>query len=660
MTEKASGKFAWAPTPEMIANSRLTAYMQAHGLRDYEMLLQKSDEDPAWYWDSVIKYCDIRYFKPYEKVLDLSGGKPWARWCVGGTTNVVLNCLDKYVGTPTMQQEAVVWEGEDGTIRRWDYAALYAEVNRIAAGLRSLGLGKGDAVGLYLPMLPESIAALLAVAKIGAIILPLFSGFAPNAVAVRMNDGGAKALITADGTLRRGQLVNMKAVVDEAAQDIPTLQHVIVIRNRELPVTWQAGRDHWFHELAPGHQGDEPTEPMLDDEPLMVAFTSGTTGRAKGTVHSHWGMPTKVAFDFGVMMEFSPGDRLLWISDMGWIVGPLLGIMTTMLGGTIVLAEGGPDYPEQGRIWRLVQDHRVNMLGIAPTVVRTLMRYGADKITPYDLSSLKLAVSTGEPWNPDSWNWFFEHVCKRKVPIINISGGTETVSAVLTNTLIHPMKPCSFATATPACGADIVDAQGHSVGPGQVGELVFRTPFISLTRGLWNDRERYLDTYWSKIPDMWVHGDWAQRDEDGLLYILGRSDDAFNVAGKRTGPAEVEALLMETGRVAEAAVVGVPDEIKGEAVVCVCVPAAGVIPGAELDALLSKAVMDGMGKPYKPREIIYVRDLPKTRSMKIMRRVVKAVYTGGNPGDLAGLVNPEALPEIAKAMQAAKGKAGRA
>ena len=638
--------YAWQPTPEQIAQTRLMAFMKENGIADYDTLLERSNADPAWFWDTLLKRTEIQAFEPYTQVLDLSRGKPWARWCVGGTTNVVLNCLDRYVGTPVMEQEAVVWEGEDGAIRRWTYARLNDTVSQLAEGLRSLGLGKGDMIGLYVPMLPESVAAFHAIAKIGGIVMPLFSGFGANALAVRMNDAGCKAVITVDGTLRRGQAVNLKQVLDQAAGDVPTLEHVIVIRNRDMPVTMQPGRDHWAHDLMEGKPTTSRTEPMQDDEPLMVVFTSGTTGKAKGTVHSHWGFMGVIARDLGMIMEFSPGDRLLWISDMGWVVGPLVSVSSLMFQATAVLVEGGPDYPGEDRVWRLIEDHKVTVMGIAPTIVRSLMRYGADKPARHDLSTLRMAVSTGEPWNPDSWTWFHQHILGGDKPIMNISGGTETGASIVTNTLIHPMNPCTFAGPAPGTGADVVDPQGNSVSRGQVGELVVRTPFISLTRSLWQDDERYMETYWNKIPDMWVHGDWAMIDEDGFWYILGRSDDAFNVAGKRTGPSEVEALVMAAGGLAEAAVVGVPDDIKGEAVVCVCVPAPGVTPDAALDEKLSKAVMDGLGKPYKPREIIYVHDLPKTRSMKVMRRVVKAVYMDKDPGDMAALVNPEAVEDL--------------
>jgi len=507
-------------------------------------------------------------------------------------------------------------------------------------------------ISLYAPFLPESVAALLAIAKIGAVVMPLFSGFGVSAVVGRMNDAGAVGVVTVDGTLRRGNRVRLKPVIDEAAALVPTLRKVIVINNLGEDTPMSEGRDHWWHELRENQPEESHTEEVEAEHPLLLVYTSGTTGKSKGCILTHVGFPAKIALDVHLVMDFKPGDRLMWMSDMGWVVGPIMAMGATSLAGTMVIAEGGPDYPEPGRMWRLAQDHRVTFLGVAPTIIRTLMRYGVEEVDKYDLSSVRIAVSTGEPWNPDAWLWFFNQVGKGKVPLHNYTGGTEVGGGILSTTLVHPMKPGSFAGPMPGTGADIVDGEGRSVGPGELGELVMRQPSIGNTAGLWNDPDgsRFMDAYWNKIPGVWVQGDFAYRDEDGFWYVTGRSDDVFNVAGKRTGPSEVESLLLDTGRIAQAAVVGLPDAVKGSAVVCVVVPGADQAPGPELAAVLSEAVVTGLGKPFRPRDILFVSDLPKTRNMKTMRRVVRAVYTGEPMGDLASLVNPEVVEELKTAV----------
>jgi acetyl-CoA synthetase len=655
MENEAMREIAWRPDEEAAAASNMRAFMHAQGIGEFDELARRSVEEPEWFWDALIRHSGIRFYRPYDAVMDTSGGMPWTKWCVGGTSNVVLNCLDKHMDGPVRDREAVVWEGEDGRVRPWTYAELHGETCRFAEALRGLGFGRGDVIALYVPFLPESVAALLAIAKIGAIMLPLFSGYGTTAVVDRMNDAGAVGVVTVDGTMRRGNLVQLKPVIDEAAASLPALRHVAVIRSAGPEVRMQPGRDHWWHDLVAGPEPESRTEEMDADAPLIIAYTSGTTGKAKGTVLTHCGMLTKIALDIGLCMDFKPGERIMWMSDMGWVVGPLLTLCATSMQGTMVIAEGGPDYPEKGRMWKLAQAHRVSFMGVAPTIVRTMMRYGVEEVQKYDLSSLRVTTSTGETWNPDSWLWFFQHVCKGRVPLHNYVGGTEISGGILCTTAIHPIKPCSFAVSIPGMAADVVDGRGEPLPPGQMGELVLRAPSIGLTRGLWRDSgQRYLDAYWNKIPGLWVQGDFAYRDEDGFWFVPGRSDDAFNVAGKRVGPSEVESLLLATGRVAEAAVVGVPDEIKGQAVVCVCVPAAGVEADAALDGVLSRAVVDGMGKPFAPREILYVSDLPKTRNMKVMRRVVRAVYSGLPPGDLAALLNPESVRELEQALSAAR------
>ena len=643
-------RFVWVPSEEIKSASRLGVFLRRHDLTDYAALHLRAARDPEWFWNAVIEFFAIKFAVPYDQVLDLSAGIPWAKWCVGGKTNLVLNCLDAHMGTPTRDLTAIVWEGEDGATRSWTYAELNAATCALAGGLRELGVGRGEVVALYMPMIPEAAAAFLAIVKIGAIVLPMFSGFGASAAAERLDSSGAAAVVTVDGTHRRGRPVALKSVIDEALAEVPTVRHVVVLDLLGLDIDMKAGRDIRWRDIAMGTPETVPTEIMDAEDPVMLMYTSGTTGRPKGTVHTHCGVLVKNALDMGLCIDLGAEDRLLWMSDMGWVVGPKIVISTTLMGGTMILADGAPDYPEPDRLWRLAADHGATMLGIAATVVRTMMQYGVERVQGHDLSRLRLTLSVGEPWNAEAWLWFFEHVCGSRIPILNYSGGTEIGGAILSGTLHDPLKPCAFGGGVPGHGVAVLDENGNDIAPGEVGELALRQPSIGLTRGLWHDPERYVETYWSRFDDTWVHGDWASIDEDGLWYIHGRSDDTIKIAGKRTGPAEIEAILIESGDAIEAAAVGVPDPIKGERVVCVCVPS-GV--DASIDRL-EEAVVHGLGRPFRPSDIVFVSQLPKTRNQKIMRRLVRAVFTGDAPGDLSSLVNPEALEELRRVVDQEK------
>jgi acetyl-CoA synthetase len=634
----------WQPPAELVAASNLKGFLGETGVADYEALLARAEREPAWFWGALLQR--LRFYRPYDRLLDDSRGAPFARWCVGGTTNIVLNCLDRHRDTPTWRREAVLWESESGATLRWTYAELDAEVSRLAASLETLGCAQGDVIGLYLPNIPQAIAAFLACAKIGAVAMPLFSGFGAAALRDRLEVSGAVALITADGSIRRGTCMPMKAVADEAATTLPALRHMIVVRQLGIEVTWVAGRDHCYHELVAGASEDHPTRVLPADAPLMLMYTSGTTGKPKGTIHTHVGFAAKMLLDLCLLMDLKPTDRLLWMSDMGWLVGPLVAVGVPLAGAAVVLADGGPDYPDRGRLWRLVEQYRVSFLGLAPTTARSFIGQGGGGIEHHDLSSLRICASTGEVWTPEAWHWTFDHVCQRRVPLLNYSGGTEVGGGILCGTVMHPIKPCALSRAIPGMGAAVVDDHGHEVGPGVVGELVLRKPSIGLTRSLWNDDERYLESYWNALPGLWRHGDWAMVDADGYWYVLGRSDDTLKIAGKRTGPSEIEALLAATGHVLESAVVGLPDAVKGQAVCCVVKLMPRVMLTESVRAELSQAVVDGLGPPFRPKLFIAVDDLPKTRNMKVMRRVVRAACLGEDAGDLSSLVNPEAVAAL--------------
>jgi acetyl-CoA synthetase len=564
--------------------------------------------------------------------------------------NIVHNCLEKWAGTPTAHRHAVRWEGEEGTVRALTYAELLKEVNRAAGGLRALGIGRGDRVALFMPMCPELVAAFFAVIKAGGIVLPLFSGYGADAVITRLQDAGAKALITADGFWRRGQPVKLKEIADVSVAAVPSVEHVIVARRIGADIAMRS-QDVWWTDLVAGQSDSSATENTGADEPMMIIYTSGTTGRPKGAVHSHCGFPIKTAQDMLHCFDVQDGDTMYWVSDMGWMMGPWEVLGMTLLGGTMVLYDGALDFPAPDRLWSLVERHRVNVLGVSPTLIRALMRHGEAPVRSHNLGSLRILGSTGEPWNPEPWKWFFDVVGRGRLPIINYSGGTEVSGGLVGGNVLTPLKPAAFAGPPPGIAADVVDDQGRPVR-NQVGELIVRAPWIGMTRGFWNDDERYVQTYWSRFPDVWVHGDWAAIDDDGLWYILGRSDDTIKVAGKRLGPAEVESVLVDDPAVLEAAAIGVPDEMKGQALVCFCVLRPGHTATADLTARLTSLVVDRLGKPLKPRAIEFVRDLPKTRNAKVMRRVIRSAYLGEDPGDVSSLENPQAVDEIRLARRA--------
>jgi acetyl-CoA synthetase len=644
------GEIVWRPAKELVDNSRLMGLIRELGASDYEDLNAKALEHPAWFWDGLLGYLGCRFYRPYDKVMDTSRGLPWTRWCVGGTTNAYLNCIEKHKGTPTWDRPYLEWEGEDGRTRTLSYAEFDHEAGRLAAALRALGVKRGDVVGLFLPMIPEVFVAFFACAKIGAVNMPLFSGFGPAPIAERINEAKARLVITADGTWRRGQAAAMKAVLDEAAAKTPSLEAVIVVEHMagEVALEMRPGRDHPWGELVAAQNAAPETEELPAEAPLTLAFTSGTTGKPKGIIQTHVGFVTKIALDIPLMTDFTDRDCFFWLSDFGWMVGALQAVAPSFMGGRLVVAEGAPDYPEPDRFWRLIEAYGVTHFGIAPTAARGVMRYGPEPVEKHDLGSLKVMIIAGEPATPDAWHWLFEVVGGKRLPIINVTGGTEIGCSIATGTILHPLKPCAFNGPSLGSGAAVFDDRGQPVRRGEVGELVLRAPSIALTKGFWGEggEARYLETYWQDFPDVWRHGDFACIDEDGFWYLLGRSDDTIKVAGKRIGPPEIEALVMATGKVADVAAIGLPDAARGSAIGLIAVPAADVDADEQLRDDLVAAVIAGMGRSYRPREVHFVAELPKTRSMKVMRRVIRSVLLDEPAGDLSALVNPRSMDHL--------------
>jgi acetyl-CoA synthetase len=651
---RAEAEPAWLPSEPYRDRSRLLAVMTRHGVESVSKWRAWAASDIGRYWDTVVRDLSLEFAKPYSAPVDLSRGLPWPDWFVGAEFNYVHNALDRHARGPLRDRAALIWEGDDGARREISFGELLSETNRLANALASLGVRKGDVVGIFLPMLPETVVTVLACGKIGAIYTPLFSGFGAEAVASRLRDCDAKVLITADGSFRRGSAVPMKTVADQAVAASPTIERVIVFRRTGGDVPFDPRRDVWWHDAVAAVTAEFATLSTLASDPYMIIYTSGTTGRPKGALHVHSGFPIKAAHDLAYCFDLHEDDVLFWYTDLGWMMGPWAIGGGLMLGATLMLFEGTPDYPNPDRLWQIVEDHRVTVLGIAPTAIRALLTKGDEWPARHDLSSLRVLGSTGETWNPDPWRWYFEKIGGSRCPIINYSGGTETGGGIVGCDSISPIAPCSFTGPVVGMDADVVDDAGRPVR-GSVGELIVRQPWVGMTSGFWRDNERYLETYWSRFPETWVHGDWAEIDEEGFWFIRGRSDDTLKVAGKRVGPAEVESAAVATGIVQEAAAIGVPDEIKGECVVVLCVPAGSVEVTDALADEVKRSIGRHLGSALRPERVHFVAELPRTRNAKIMRRVIRAAYLGLPAGDTTALENPHAVDQVAALGRANQG-----
>ncbi len=616
----------WRPDEQTLEHANVVRLMRRHGFATYRELVARSIEEPEWFWAAAVEDLRLEFFEPWEQVVDLSRGPEWATWFLGGKLNIAWNCVHRW----RSDRPAAVFCGEDGDRRSLTYAELSDAVTRLAERLVELGVEPGDRVAIYLPMSPEAAIASHACAHVGAVQMPVFSGFAAPAVAGRLVDSEARVAITARTSLRRGREVPMLEILEEARQEAPALEHVIVAP--------------WDEELA-GCPGTLAPLAVDSEHPYLLTYTSGTTGKPKGVLHVHGGLLVSITREAAYLADVHAGDVVHFVTDMGWIMGPWTVIGGGALGATIVFAEGAPDWPPD-RLWRLIEEERVTMLGCSPTLIRALIPHGDPEA---DLSSLRTIVTTGEPWNPDPYRWLFERVGGGRCPIVNVTGGTEVGAVFLGSSPAEPIKGCSVGGPTPGMAMDVVDGEGRSlVGTDEVGELVCRKPFPGMTRGFWRDPERYLETYWRRFPGVWTHGDWASVDEDGYWFLHGRSDDTLNIAGKRIGPAELESAAVAHPAVAEAAAVGVPHEVKGEVAWVFCV----LVPGASAEEEEVRAlVAEELGKAFAPERVVFVASLPKTRSAKIVRRAVRATVLGQDPGDMSSVENPDALESIASAVR---------
>lgn len=641
----------WKPGRDYVEGSNVKGFMDQWGIRSYKDLYQKSIDDIKWFWPAAMDYLGVQWHRRYDTVLDLDGSRSFerARWFIGGRLSIAHNCLDRHAADPRARNRvAFIWETEDGSKEKWTYLDLYVAANQCANGLRSIGVKKGVTVGFYMPMIPELIVAFWACMKLGAPLIPVFSGFGAKPLAVRLADANAKVLLTADVGFYKQRPIALKATCDVAATQVATLKHIVVVKRQEdSEISWQDGRDIWWHELVP-KQSTRFKTAVLDAEDLaMILYSSGTTGKPKGTLHRVGGVFAQVVKELGFHFDVKPDSRFYWITNIGWMMGPWEIMGVQHFGGCYVIYEGNPFYPNHERVLDMVMRYRLTHLGLSPTFSRSLKTKGDEWIESYDLSSLRFLGSTGEPFDAESYMWVFKNIGQGRVPIINISGGTEMCGCLVSPSPLTPLKACSVGMPGLGMAIGIADDNGNLVDVGK-GHLVLLKPAPSLTRGFLGDWQRYIETYfsWEQNPRVWYHGDYIKRDEQGQLTLHGRSDDTINVAGVRTGAGEIESALMDHEAVRESAVIGVPDKLKGSDIVCFVILKDGYDPSDDLKAEVAQHVTKVMGKNLRPRAVEIVPDLPRTRSMKIVRKVIRKKYMGEHPGDLASVENPEVLDYI--------------
>jgi acetyl-CoA synthetase len=633
-------KDVWHPTAAVVENAQVTHLASRLGVDSFDALYEMSLRNPEAYWREVNRFCGVRWSRDYQQYCDVSRGTPFPSWFVGGELNWVDTILDN---TEAAGRPAVIAEREGGSARRVTYSELRDEVRSVAAGLLSIGMKRGDRIGLLMENGIEATVSLLAISYIGAITVPLFSGFGADAITSRLYSCSARGLIATSGFQRRGSFVDVRATVDAVRAKLPELSIVVIKRSPEdtAPPHADASYIPWEDLRRPPAEAP-PSARMSPNDPFMVIFTSGTTGKPKGAVHVHGGFPIKIAHDAAVHFDVDAEAVFCWPADIGWIAGALVLCSALLRGATLVCYDGAPDFPDWSRMANLVERYRVTHFGSSPTLIRGFASHEVSS-TAADLSSLRLLITAGETIAPEHFIWFQRHFGRGTCPLINYTGGTEVSGALLSSVVVKPIVPAGFNGRSPGVAVEVVDSDGTPV-TGVVGELAVLAPFVGMTAAFWQDEERYLDTYWRTVPGMWIHGDLAIKDQTGNFFLLGRSDDTIKVAGKRVGPAEVEEILVEIPGVREAAVIGATDPVKGQAIVAFIACDEGTEGMVGRTAVAR--VQERFGKPFAPRAVYVVPQLPKTRSLKIMRRVIRSIYSGSPAGDLSSLVNPESIGEI--------------
>ena len=626
----------WEAPDSIKKKSKLTQFLKYCNVSNYDDLEKKSFSDPGWLWDNVIKFSDLKFYNPYKKILDETKGAPWSKWCVGGTTNIVLNCVDRHKDKDFFKETFIYSEREDGKESSITYEEFDKQISKVGNSLKINGFKKGDVIALYMPQFIETYIAYFAILKIGCVVLPLFSGYGSKAVIERLNIAKAKGIFTVEKTFRKGKEIRMFDLVKNDLDQVQSLSKIFLLGK-------DTGKKIFNWENFNNVSEKLNTEEMNSEDPAIIHFTSGTTGKPKGCVYTHVGLVSKMSFDEGVLADFKQNDIHLCMADMGWMVGSKSATIASLHGAKMVIAEGVPDFPDEVRFWKLIEKYKVSWTELSPALIRAQMIKDKKLFKDLNLNSLRIVCTGGEPWTEKPWKWLFEFIGKSKVPIMNSAGGTEVSGSILHCCLHRPFKVGSFNAPIPGMSADILTLDGKKVSTDEMGELVMRKSSIGLTKSLWNDDDRYIKNYWSIIKDFWVHGDLASKDKDGHWFLHGRSDDTIKVSGKRIGPSELESVIVKSGKAKEVAAVGIPDENKGSKIILSIVLLEN---SEEKESYFENLVINDLGKSFKPDKIIFVKDLPKTRNMKIMRRVIKSCLAKEDPGDISTLLNPESVEEI--------------
>ena len=626
----------WEAPDSIKKKSKLTQFLKYCNVSNYDDLEKKSFSDPGWLWDNVIKFSDLKFYNPYKKILDETKGAPWSKWCVGGTTNIVLNCVDRHKDKDFFKETFIYSEREDGRENSITYEEFDKQISKVGNSLKINGFKKGDVIALYMPQFIETYIAYFAILKIGCVVLPLFSGYGSKAVIERLNIAKAKGIFTVEKTFRKGKEIRMFDLVKSDLDQVQSLDKIFLLGK-------DTGKKIFNWENFNNVSEKLNTEEMNSEDPAIIHFTSGTTGKPKGCVYTHVGLVSKMSFDEGVLADFKQNDIHLCMADMGWMVGSKSATIASLHGAKMVIAEGVPDFPDEVRFWKLIEKYKVSWTELSPALIRAQMIKDKKLFKDLNLNSLRIVCTGGEPWTEKPWKWLFEFIGKSKVPIMNSAGGTEVSGSILHCCLHRPFKVGSFNAPIPGMSADILTLDGKKVSTDEMGELVMRKSSIGLTKSLWNDDDRYIKNYWSIIKDFWVHGDLASKDKDGHWFLHGRSDDTIKVSGKRIGPSELESVIVKSGKAKEVAAVGIPDENKGSKIILSIVLLEN---SEEKESYFENLVINDLGKSFKPDKIIFVKDLPKTRNMKIMRRVIKSCLAKEDPGDISTLLNPESVEEI--------------
>ena len=637
-------KRIFRPSKKLVENSNVMQWMKEHKIKTYDELLKVASKKRSWFWGELAK--ELEWFSPWKKVLDWK--PPYAKWFIGGKFNIVHNALDRHANSFRKNKLAYIWEGEPGEVRKITYGELYREVNKFANALKELGVKKGDRVAIYLPMIPELPISMLACAKIGAIHSVVFSGYSAKALQHRINDASAKVLITVDGFYRHGKVIKLKDSADEALKDAPSVKKVVVVKRAGNNIKMKRDRDLWWHDIIEKQKPYCKTVQLEANTPLYILYTSGTTGTPKGVIHDHGGYAVGTYATLKWVFDLKEEDVWWCAADIGWVTGhSYIVYAPLMLGVTSVMYEGAPTYPDPDRVWQIIEKYGVTVFYTAPTAVRMFMRFGRSWVKKHDLSTLRLLGSVGEPINPSAWIWYYNVIGNKKCPIMDTYWQTETGMFVITPLPITPLKPGSATKPFPSIEADVYDENGKPL-TNKGGDLVLTTPYPAMLKTLYKNSSRYEKTYWSKFKNMYLTGDVAHKDKDGYIWVQGREDDVLNVAGHRIGTAEVESALVSHPAVVEAAVVGKPDKIRGTVIKAFVILKQGTKPSSTLVKDLKYHVGEEIGHIAKPAEIVFVDDLPKTRSGKIMRRVIEAIELGKPTGDISTLRNPETVNALIK------------